>query len=78
MLAMDDVAIDPDNWLSFKTWQAVCTQWIYGAMGGVVGLDYSCVKVVLQLTVSRKKRAEVFADLQLMERTALPILNQKD
>ena len=77
MLAVEDVAIDPDNWLSFKTWQAVCTQWIYGAMGGVVGLDYSGVQVVLGLTVKRKQRAQVFADLQLMERTALPLLNEK-
>lgn len=77
MLEPDEVLIDNENWLSFKTWQAISTQWIYGAMGGVVGLNYPGVKTVLDLTVKPKARASVFEDIQLMERTALAILNEK-
>jgi hypothetical protein len=76
-LVQSEILIDPENWLSFKTWQAISTQWIYGAMGGVVGLNYPGVKTVLDLTVKPKARACVFEDIQIMERTALAILNEK-
>lgn len=76
-LVQSQVLIDPDNWLSFQTWQALSTQWIHGAMGGVMGLNYPGVKTVLDLTLKKKQHAEVFADIQLMERTALAILNEK-
>lgn len=76
-LVQSEVLIDPENWLSFQTWKSLSTQWNYGAMGGVMGLNYPGVKTVLDLTLKKKQHAAVFADIQLMERTALAILNEK-
>lgn len=53
------------------------TQWRYGAMGGAIGLDYPGVKVVLELTVKRREWREVFEGLQVMERAALAVMNEK-
>jgi len=77
MIGEDDTLIEPENWQTWETWKLVSTQWVYGGMGGIVGLNYAGVKVVLDMTVKKKARAEVFQDLQLMERVALPILNDK-
>lgn len=53
------------------------TQWRYGALGGLIGLDYTGVKAVLDLELKRKRRKAVFQQIQIMERAALNILNKK-
>jgi hypothetical protein len=44
-------------------------------MGGVTGLDYAGVDVVLRARRAGSRR-RAFDDLQLMERAALPLLNE--
>lgn len=43
-------------------------------MGGYIGLDYTAVDVVLKHS-NPSDPAALFADLRVMERAALPILN---
>jgi len=51
------------------------TQWRYGMMGGVLGLDYPGVEALLRIE-RVKDRAAVFVGLQIMESGALPELNK--
>jgi hypothetical protein len=44
-------------------------------MGGVTGLDYAGVDVVLRRRGVRAR--ETFIDLQVMEAAALPLLNER-
>ena len=69
--------VDPENWQAVMLFCQCATQWKYGAMGGVMGLDYPGVKTVLDLTVEKSKRAELFSALQVMERAAMVIMNEK-
>lgn len=46
-------------------------------MGGLFGLDYSGVESVLRLTQPKRKRAEVFSAVQIMERIALEAMNSE-
>lgn len=66
----------PENWPTVVFFLTVQTQWRYGAMGGYLGLDYSAIDVMIryrQMDVT----PEMFEGMQLMERTAIPILNKK-
>lgn len=56
---------------------ACATQWRMDGMSGtVLGLDYPGVEALLRLRKVRD-RAAVFADLQVMERAALEVLNRR-
>lgn len=46
--------------------------------GIYTGLDYPAVDVVLTAFVPGGRRRDVFDDVQLMERTLLPLLNKRD
>lgn len=72
-----DVLIDKDNWDSVMLFFRLSTQWVYGAMGGVIGLNYAGVKAVLDLIYPKKKHAALFDDIQVMERAAATLLNEK-
>jgi hypothetical protein len=52
------------------------SQWRIGPMGGFLGLEYAGVETLLRIERVRR-RAEMFAKLQVMERAALPVLNEK-
>ena len=55
-------------------WRAIADRW--GAM--VIGLDYAAaIGVMRDLGMKRKSRAEMLASLRVMERAALPVLNQR-
>lgn len=69
-------AVWPENVHTLGLFRACHTQWRVGAMGGVLGLDYAGVEVVLRM-MRVKKRNQVFGDLQVMEAAALPILNER-
>lgn len=75
--AEPDFWVDEDNWQTVMTFCQCSTQWHYGAMGGVTGMDYPGVKVVLDLTIKPKQQREVFAGIQIMERAAMAIMNEK-
>lgn len=66
----------PENWPTVKLFLTVQTQWRYGPMGGVFGLDYTAIDVVFRYRKIEVTPAQ-FAGLQVMERAVLPILNEK-
>lgn len=69
--------VDEDNWQAVMVFCQCSTQWQYGAMGGVTGLNYQGVKVVLELTVKQREHREIFAAIQVMERAAMAVINQR-
>jgi hypothetical protein len=78
----EDVAFDvhEDNWAIVMAFLSVQTQWtVVAGMGGAVrtGLDYSGVWAVLNGMCTRKQRAELFAGIQVMEVSALPLMNKR-
>jgi hypothetical protein len=69
-------AVWPDNWTAVELFCSLATQWRVGAMGGFLGLDYPAVESVMRIR-RLPERAELFGAVQIMERAALPLLNQK-
>jgi len=67
--------VHPDNWDAVILFCSLSTQWAYGAMGGVIGLNYAGVSLPLELAIQPDKQADVFAQIQLMERAALKVMN---
>lgn len=74
-----------ENWRVVTAWLDVQTQWRLVALGGGlaggaqlihVGLDYAGVSAWIELFVPFRKRREVMAGLQLMERAALAALHE--
>ena len=53
------------------------SQWRYGMMGGLLGLDYSGVQVVMSMTIRRKQQPEIFGSLQVMEQAAMNAVNAR-
>jgi hypothetical protein len=57
---------------------ALSTQWRMAPMGGVVGLDYSAIAPVLELSgIPREQWTDVFADLRVMEQAALQSMRDR-
>lgn len=87
-VALDGMAAEPADgaievwdvhWTAFEIFRACGTQWRV-AIGGTtilhLGLDYPGVAVVMdRLLPADAEQARVFADLQVMEAAAQPILN---
>jgi len=76
----DDFEVFADNWDTVIFFSRLSTQWrIAVGMGGghYLGLDYSGVEAVMRLENIQKKKT-LFADLQIMEREALTVLNKKE
>lgn len=70
-----------ENWRVVTAWLDVQTQWRLVALGGGtqlihVGLDYAGVSAWIELFVPFRRRREVMAGLQLMERAALAALHE--
>lgn len=75
--ASDALEIWPENVETVSAFLRLQTQWVLGAMGGVVGLNYQAVEALFNI-LGIEKRLEVFDGLQVMERAALAVLNRKD
>lgn len=59
-----------------QVFMAMQTQWRIG-MGGATGLDYSALPVVEdRLNVPKKRRAECFRGLQIIEREVLRVWSE--
>lgn len=70
--------MEPDNWESWKVFDAVSTQWVWAPMGmqGAmrVALDFARVESGLRmLGVPRREWPQRFEDLRLIERTVLDV-----
>lgn len=47
-------------------------------MGGCLGLNYPSIPVVMDLaSIPKKKRKQIFEDIQILEQAALKVLNSK-
>ena len=69
-----DFEVYEENWESVLLFSRVMTQW-RTTMGGVIGLDYAVCEWVFRMYEVKDPKS-VFEDFQLMERTALDILNK--
>nr|WP_256657729.1 DUF1799 domain-containing protein [Pseudomonas sp. R5-89-07] len=67
----------PCLWPAFLLFNRMSTQWRAGA-GGAIGLDYSCIRDVAGfLGIKKKKLAEIFPDLQVLEGEALRVMAEE-
>lgn len=75
----DVCEIHEDNWDTVLLFLDCATQWrVAIGMGGALwlGLDYAAVAALMQMRgLARARRAALLADLQIMERAALAVLN---
>lgn len=68
----------PENWPIFTLFCSLQTQWRVG-MGGATGLDYSALYPLLdRVAKSSDEWDEMFSDIQLLEREALAVMNEKE
>jgi hypothetical protein len=65
----------PENWDAFLAFTRLSTQWIV-VQGVYVGFNYQSLEFLLKL-YSVKDRRQVFEDVQIMESSALAVLNKK-
>jgi hypothetical protein len=71
-------ALWPDNWAAFNVFRRMLTQLNVGGMGGVVGLRYEALPIVLRVCqVPRADLPDVMDCIQLMERHMVRLLNEK-
>lgn len=75
--ASDALEIWPENVEIITAFLRLQTQWIVGAMGGVIGLNYQAVESLFNI-LGISEREKIFDGLQVMERAALAVLNRKD
>lgn len=79
--AESECEFHPDNRLALVAWVSLQTQWrlIVGASGTLYqGIEYASIPVVLDsLRVPARQRPQLLADLRVMERAALTLLNAK-
>ncbi|WP_457587286.1 DUF1799 domain-containing protein [Ensifer canadensis] len=75
----ETLKIMPANWPSFIAFLNCSTQWrvVAAGLGGLawLGLDYTACRQVLEDIAAP---SGVFSDIRVMERAALPILNEVD
>jgi len=74
----EDFAVWQENADTVDMFMSLQTQWKVGPMGGYLGLDYPGVSAALNTVVrSWRRRRDLFVNLQVMERAALPVLNRR-
>ena len=84
----DECHILPKNWETFLFWQRISSHWLYGAMGGILGLDWGTVYAKVNLyhmspTDELKERygfekvtLMMIEGVEAMEREARRVLNE--
>jgi hypothetical protein len=69
-----------ENWPSVTLFLELGTQWrIISGMNSNqwLGIDYQAVQAVLSIKgISKSKRVDLFADIQVMERQALEVITK--
>ncbi|MCO6442344.1 MAG: DUF1799 domain-containing protein [Nitrococcus mobilis] len=71
------VEVWPENWPTVELFCAVITQW-RASFGGLVGLDYTAEEAAMRmLGIRRVDRPDLFAQLRVMEHSALAALRGK-
>jgi len=72
----DDFLVLPENWPIVQLFEKVNSQWRFGGMGSLLGLDYNAVDVCiryLQIPVD----ADCFSGLQIMEQVIVAEMNKR-
>lgn len=67
----------PENKLAWEFFSFCDRQWRYGAMGGVMGLDFATIFALMPAFKIRDQR-RMLEDLKAIETGALPVLNATD
>lgn len=62
------VEVWPANWPAWQAFDAARTQWRVGPMGGILGLDYNALHLVMR---ARSIRIQHLPDVQEIEAAAL-------
>lgn len=76
--AEDDCMIWQENWDSVMLFLTLSTQWIIAPMGGAIGVNYVAVESVMNLNnIKNKDRQSLFADIRVMESSALRVMREK-
>lgn len=74
----DDVfEVWPPNWDAVQLFLKVDTQWRFGAMGGLTGLDYPAIDVAVKFLAIDVSPA-MFEGLQIMERVIVSEMNNRE
>lgn len=69
--------VEHENWNAVMAFQGLFSQWNVSGTGHVIGLNYPGVESMMRLNrVPTALRAELFADLQIMERAALQVFRE--
>jgi hypothetical protein len=71
-----DFLVFEENWDTVGLFCRLSTQWRVGGMGGFLGLDYAAVDALFRLLRVRDRAGE-FTRIQVMERAALDVLNDR-
>lgn len=75
--ATDDIGVWPENWPAFTLFADMQTQWRI-SMGGPTGLDYPALFALMDLHgVAPDDKRQLFADVQVLEASALAQMNKK-
>lgn len=71
-----DIECWPDNWQALQLFAALRTQWNM-VQGGVIGLRYEAIPVVLtEFGIKKKARAGLLQSLRVMEDEALQVFRE--
>ncbi|WP_268249108.1 DUF1799 domain-containing protein [Salinicola rhizosphaerae] len=73
----DEFEVLPENWVALELFLDCSTQWRQAPMGGLTGLDYSAVYVVMQIhAVPPDEGRDRLQQIRLLERGALNEMNK--
>jgi hypothetical protein len=73
----EDCEIWPENVEAVNLFLSLGTQWLTNAMGHPQGISYLAIDALMAiLAIPKKRRPELFADLQIMESAALNYINR--
>ena len=65
----------PENLPVFLLWQQVQTQWVVAGMGGLIGLNYSSIALVMNMNgLSKRQQRDYFPLIQAMESAVINAL----
>lgn len=74
----DAVEVWPENVPALQMFQRVGTRWVVG-MGGITGIRWEAVYPLMdRLKLEPEAWDDLLADMEVMERAALEVLNRKD
>ena len=77
-LQVPQLGLWPENWAAFQVFRRMLTQLNVGGMGGVIGLRYEALPMVMRVCrVPRADLAEVMDCIQIMERHMVQLIADK-